>query len=66
MKFSIFSQHVHDRLIDRYGRFRYIEDVHNSCSKKKFFSRVRWSYRNQGLQEISAAYGVNIRKNLKN
>ena len=68
MKFFIFSQHAHYRLIDQYGRSRYIDDVRsNSCSeKKKFFSRVHWSNRNQGLQETSATYGVNIRKNRKN
>ena len=65
MKFFIFNQHVHYRSIDRYGRSRYIDDKHNSCSEKKNFCRVQWSNQNEGLQEISATYGKNIRKNRK-
>ena len=67
MKFFIFSEHVHYRSIDRYDLSRYIDDVHKSClEEKNFFSGVHWSNRNQGLQEISATSGVNIRKNRKN
>ena len=37
MKFFIFSQHVHYRSIDTYGRYRCIDEVHYSCSEKKNF-----------------------------